>query len=558
MRIFPLPGLLAAVACIAATLTCSSLNVADGGSSTNTGNARITGLVQTREGRPAPGVHVRLRKSTYVQQSPAVSPASSVGRHDAITGANGSFSIDSVDTGAYCIESIDFKGSAALVACTVTPAVKEARAPLTTLTPVAAVTGSVAFSGDTAARRPAVYVQIYGLERIAKADSFGRFRFNDLPQGTYSLRIVSSIAAYAARDSSGIAAVSGLETALDTITMFTFANEDYATWPHSRVITVNTSAAGAAVPDTLTGFPLLLRIGPADIPFAQCGSPVRGTDLRFASASGSHLPYQIVSWDQASGVAEVWVRLDTVFGNSADQRFSAYWGKCGAADWSNGAVVFTQQDQFAGVWHMGQSLDDATSNQNQGTPVGTRSMDGVIGGSRFFDGVRDYIRIDGNSSLDMAGKSLTISLWLRNDGTDAPRERIFFEHDVWPNPGNYEFSNRGDSLIDFDFPGADDWLIAKCPALSDKNWHLMAAVFDDARDSIYLFTDGKLIKGGSCVTRIGSSREPSYIGARAGTSLFFKGVIDEVEVSNIPRSAAWLKLAYETQRPGQTAVRFAP
>jgi hypothetical protein len=39
-----------------------------------------------------------------------------------------------------------------------------------------------------------------------------------------------------------------------------FAQENYATWGKSKPITINTSASGANIADTLYNFPLLVRL----------------------------------------------------------------------------------------------------------------------------------------------------------------------------------------------------------------------------------------------------------------------------------------------------------
>jgi len=109
-----------------------------------------------------------------------------------------------------------------------------------------------------------------------------------------------------------------------------------------------------------------------------------GLDIRFASSTGTHLPYQIERFDQAGQLAEIWVKAD-VNANDATQFITMYWGKAGAADSSNGAGVFN--NGFAGVWHMNDggigARSDATGNGFNLTPYnysGTESTpNGNIG-----------------------------------------------------------------------------------------------------------------------------------------------------------------------------------
>ena len=53
---------------------------------------------------------------------------------------------------------------------------------------------------------------------------------------------------------------------------------------------------------------------------------------------------------------------------------------------------------------------------------------------------------------------------------------------------------------------------------------------------------------------IGSSVQPCYIGARGGTEGFWGGYLDELQVSDTNRSAAWIKLSYENQRQGSAFI----
>jgi hypothetical protein len=42
-----------------------------------------------------------------------------------------------------------------------------------------------------------------------------------------------------------------------------------------------------------------------------------GSDIRFTKADNTFLPYEIERWDSAHSQAEIWVKVDTVFGNDS-------------------------------------------------------------------------------------------------------------------------------------------------------------------------------------------------------------------------------------------------
>jgi len=91
------------------------------------------------------------------------------------------------------------------------------------------------------------------------------------------------------------------------------AQENYATWSDSAVFVLNTSVSGANEMNTVTKFPVLVRLTPANFngfPNAKLG----GADIRFANSNGQHLHYQIERWEDIAAyqdTAEIWVLVDT-------------------------------------------------------------------------------------------------------------------------------------------------------------------------------------------------------------------------------------------------------
>ena len=142
--------------------------------------------------------------------------------------------------------------------------------------------------------------------------------------------------------------------------------EDYAAWAKSRAAYLNTGPDGANVTSTLRNFPVLLRLTAADFPFAEAKG--KGQDFRVASAKGAHLKYQIDRWDSAKGLAEVWVKADSVRGNAYDSLILR-WGNAAAADSSDGAAVFPASDGYVGAWHLGGSGTAARANAVAGAPA---------------------------------------------------------------------------------------------------------------------------------------------------------------------------------------------
>ena len=102
--------------------------------------------------------------------------------------------------------------------------------------------------------------------------------------------------------------------------------------------------------------------------------------------NGAHLKYQIERWDRSNQLAEIWVRVDTVYGNNGSQYFTMYWGKSPVDSRSNGAGVFDTANGFAAVYHMNDPTAtngtylDATQNANNGTGTDVGTQTSAIAG----------------------------------------------------------------------------------------------------------------------------------------------------------------------------------
>ncbi|MDB5047820.1 MAG: hypothetical protein JWO30_891 [Fibrobacteres bacterium] len=345
------------------------------------------------------------------------------------------------------------------------------------------------------------------------------------------------------------------------------AEENYGQWSALREITLNTSPAGAGVAVDQIGFPVLISLTSqqADV-FAQANAT--GADLRFSSAAGAHLPYQIESWDRTAQKASIWVRVDTVKGGSAVQRVRLHWGKAGAADSSNGKAVFQAADGFKGVWHLGSTLEDATANGNNGTDSGTASApDGRIGAARYFENpdpyvtTGKYIALGNPAGLNLAGR-ITFEAWvkwLKRDG-----HRIIICHGAAAG-SDLETVLRVGETKDYRtgvWTNASHYATLVAPAADSNAWVHLAGVYSGSAWILYRNglkvsetpADTNGAKPSPGAWRIGAEFASPPGSPTRSVTRYFHGWLDEVRVSNVARSAEWIKLAYENQKDAQTLV----
>ncbi|MBN1127822.1 MAG: DUF2341 domain-containing protein [Chitinispirillaceae bacterium] len=513
------------------------------------GNARVVATVYTSAGAPAAGATVRLRRADYVKA--LVLPKRTLRSYvDLLTDANGSFTIDSLDTGAYLIEATDKNSKAVLFQCAVSGGKKRTDSlRADTIRPFAIIKGKIEFDASTDRR----FVQVVGLERLVEVDVDGSYTLSDLPAGTYTLRIISIDPGIETTVIPNIVARPGQVTLVP-----------YDGWLFSKPVYLNTTAAGAGVSDEVYRFPVLVRLNAGNFNFGEAKAD--GADIRFIKpyADSTPLPFEIERWDTASGLAEIWVNVDTVPGNANTRAFIMLWGNPSAGPGVPIRSVFDSANGFGGVWHFSGHGDaialDATQNGFDGTPSNVGAAEGMIGGAgKFLNSRKSYIVMQNTASGKLnfpADGHYSISTWVNADSLGYNRV-ILGKSDVQYylriHNSNWRFSEYRD------LP-EKGWEYAESP-YSFGNWVHLFAVRNDTSHCLYV--DGFCVDSSKMFDGGEGSRMESFnveLGRRllpdGSDGLYFSGAIDEVRICTVARTADWIRLSYMNQRKDDMLVRF--
>jgi len=216
-----------------------------------------------------------------------------------------------------------------------------------------------------------------------------------------------------------------------------FAQENYSTWAHYKVITLNTtnSGGGANISGAETNFPVLVRLTAANNDVFT-GAATGGTDIRFSASDGATpLKFQRDRWDAVNQLAEFWVLLPSVAANS-NTTFRIYWGRGGVADSSNGPAVFDTANAFRGVWHLGKGVpgsatvldSDATVDANHLTWINANTVENtavVPGEIATADSLpntnnattSNFLAASSNNSFVIgSANGMTLSAWVKRVG----------------------------------------------------------------------------------------------------------------------------------------------
>jgi hypothetical protein len=324
------------------------------------------------------------------------------------------------------------------------------------------------------------------------------------------------------------------------------ASAQYAGWQHSGSIYLLTTPEGANLPASASedNFPALVRLHKGVFDFSQ--AKANGEDIRFSTSTGTPLAYQVEEWDAANGTASIWVRIPTIKGNSR-QEIKLHWGRADANGESRGSAVFNESNGYLSVFHMNDPVKDEVGTL-ESKDTGTTSSSGMIGESRHFD-VGKGINCGEKTATYPSGSSPHSSeAWFR---AEKPNATIL----GWGNEQAQgkvvmQFASPPHINMDCYFSGGN---VASGTTIPMSQWTHVVHTYRNGESRIYVngVLDGTNTSQGSPLAIKSPAR--MYIGGWYN-NFSFVGDIDEVRISQVTRSAEWVKLQYENQKPLQTLV----
>ena len=351
---------------------------------------------------------------------------------------------------------------------------------------------------------------------------------------------------------------------------------------HAAKIFLNTTSEGADVAENVYGFPLLIRFSGADFNFGEARTD--GSDIRFTKPDNTPLPFEIERWDAAARQAEIWVKADTVYGNDSSHFLVMYWGEPATALVRNKAHVFDTTAGFRGVWHLAEEAPgvgarglykDATGKNNGDDFLSATDRSGIIGYGHAFDGIDDYIPVNSRVA-NFLKQDLTIALWVSigdSGGTILSKldtslkwnkgsSSFYFGDGTDAHLNGYNPSHLSNGAYPSFVGFSDDYAIAGQPVSSD-DWHCLAYTWKwkgDSTGTPRYYIDGEEVTLGrdSLVIR---ADENAIALLRIGqpnnneSGAYFKGLMDELEISSVVRSAGWIKLCFMNQRRENVLVK---
>jgi len=315
--------------------------------------------------------------------------------------------------------------------------------------------------------------------------------------------------------------------------------------PYRKQITIDRTR----VTGTQTQFPVwIVRDQDAEL---EAHAVEDGADIYFTDAAGAPVPYEIQRWTKATGHLEAWVRADV--SDAADTVLELRYGDPSTAAPPRPDEVFASA--FVGVWHLDDPLDvpaapvaDATG-MHAGTAGGLASANQVA--AKLGGGV-DFTTVDSriNFTIPITGNgSHTISAWV-NQRTANGIDSILTIGSPNANQSRFlhSFYKGG---VSAGFYGSNEW--TGITDIQNAGWVLLHWTYKGSNKVGHLYRDG-MDQGNhtfNTINTVGTDGNLGYAPTQWGPNgtepATLNGILDEVRVATVDRSASWIATEFENQ-----------
>ena len=292
-------------------------------------------------------------------------------------------------------------------------------------------------------------------------------------------------------------------------------------WKQRTAITLNTSAAGLPVQQAVAAMTVPVRLHSGNFDFL--GAKPDGADLRVVAGDDkTPLKFWIERFDSVNELGVLWVQLPAIAPGTDKNVFYVYAGNEQAAAPAVNAAVFDAATLAA--FHFAER-DGIASDQSSGLRASAAvasEANGLIGPSARLSGTpivwpaSDKIRFP-------AGASLTIAFWIK---PDAAAGTLYAQGPLKIALASGALSAQIGSVS---VTGGQ---------IAPGTWSQVVLVTGAGKATLYV--NGSQTGQGDLGA--GAAIEGDI---RAGEG--YQGLLDELEISNVARSAQWIKLGYGAQ-----------
>jgi biopolymer transport protein ExbB len=329
-------------------------------------------------------------------------------------------------------------------------------------------------------------------------------------------------------------------------------------YAYGKSITIQSSR----VSGTVANFPVLINITDNDLRTIANGGHVQhgnGYDIVFTLSNGSTLlSHQIERYVPATGEYVAWVNVPSL-SSSSNTIIAMFYGNASvSADPSSTAVW---DNNYMGVWHFNNSVQDATSNTRNLIDASTANFSSSkIGDGRQLNNTPFVASSSGSCKYLQLGPLLsgvtgfTFEGWVYVDNNTTTWERIF---DFGSNNTSYMFLSPSIGTTDVKrfaittTGNAGEQVVSSATTTGIGAWHHFALSINNSNNNAILYYDGAQDNINTGVTLRPTNRAPdntNFFGrSHFASDHCLYGKIDEFRISNAVRNGSWIQTSYNNQ-----------
>jgi biopolymer transport protein ExbB len=319
-------------------------------------------------------------------------------------------------------------------------------------------------------------------------------------------------------------------------------------WSIRKSITLDGSATGANLTESVASATILLRLSDANLKFPSAQPD--GSDIRLvAEDDKTLLSYHIESFDPVLDVAFLWVKIPELKAGQKSQIWM-YYGYRGNKATKVEDPKATYDGDTSLVYHFsehGQAAFDSSGNENSSSATLTPDDGSIIGSGIRLMG-HEAAAIPASPSLEVVeGSGFTWSAWIK--ATELkPLAAIYSRRES--GRGIVIGVDNGVPYVEIVDSAGSHKSLPGTP-IAPGAWHHFAVVAGSRKISLYLDED-LYTSFEASMPRLAGLAE---LGGDSG-NVGFNGSLDELEISKTARSATAIRLAAYSQG-GDTGEKFA-
>jgi len=324
------------------------------------------------------------------------------------------------------------------------------------------------------------------------------------------------------------------------------------TWAYRRKLTIDPKLVYDS--NGLTNFPMLFRETLSDLKYSGSGGKVAsstGGDIMFTDANNNLLNFEVENYASTTGELESWVSLPFASPTTTTSIYLYYDGNNST---SLATTTGVWDSNYVGVWHMknGTTLNtnDSTQYASNATNHSYSAITGEIDGAASDTGANNHYISFATSTNNINLTNVTLSAWIKPSSYTNP------DSDAQMNilGGTRESLNMQSSgYIQAIQITSGTYRTSNSSILTPKNtWSYVVAALSSTTNKWQVFLNGtevtySLQQAGNGTTA--TDTQPFTMGASPSNYAAYNwnGGLDELRMSNIARSAGWIKSEYLNQ-----------